>query len=759
MADNKPWGATAGDWSLFAKVFGLRADLLPVVSNPNAPIWSGSTMSEKGKTPSQFNRDGEVVGISAWTSRTSTDTDIKRWAAHSDLGICVQTRTVRAIDIDIPDPVVAARVRDVVELTLDRVLPARGRSNSGKCLLAFKMPGTFTKRIIRCEGGIIEFLANGQQFVAVGTHPSGERYSWTWADGELAIPTLTQDQFEEVWRQLAELFAVEPTATGRGEGAKPLSMRQAGDAADPVIDFLEATGWVKSWQKDGRLNVRCPWESEHTSESGETASVWFPAGVGGFDKGNYRCLHAHCEHRSKEDFFAAVGYEEDLAESFDIITVTVDGEADSAPALPKPIYQRKRNGAILGNISNTELALARPDVVLRYLAWDEFRAELVTADWVVEAHDTLRLQWRAFTDNDYTLMKLRLERTQGFETISKDNMRDAVRAVALRNRFDSAIHWLTHHVPAWDGVDRIDAYYSRCLGAADTEYAQAVAAYTWTALAGRVLEPGCKADMVPVLISGEGTGKSTSVAAMVPDPEAHFAEIDLMRRDDDLSRLMRGKLVGEIAELRGLNTRDEESIKAWVTRRFEEWTPKYQEFGTRFARRLLFIGTSNQWDFLANDGSAARRWLPLPVGRTDLATIERERLQLWAEARERFQANGVEWQEADRLGKAAREDHRFHDEWQSTIEHWLAQGDDMGEADSPPRGASPVVVADVLVSAIGLPLTRCGQAEQKRAARVLMALGYSRKKARVAGRVTWTYCPEPSCRFLRTANNCAMDLA
>ena len=28
------------------------------------------------------------------------------------------------------------------------------------------------------EGGLVEFLATGQQFVALGTHPSGVRYEW-----------------------------------------------------------------------------------------------------------------------------------------------------------------------------------------------------------------------------------------------------------------------------------------------------------------------------------------------------------------------------------------------------------------------------------------------------------------------------------------------------------------------------------------------------------------------------------------------------
>ncbi|ESF27670.1 putative replication protein, partial [Salmonella enterica subsp. enterica serovar Tallahassee str. 0012] len=45
-----------------------------------------------------------------------------------------------------------------------------------------------------------------------------------------------------------------------------------------------------------------------------------------------------------------------------------------------------------------------------------------------------------------------------------------------------------------------------------------------TALAGRVLEPGVKADMVPILVGPQGCGKSSGVEALSPDP-AFFTEI------------------------------------------------------------------------------------------------------------------------------------------------------------------------------------------------------------------------------------------
>ena len=63
--------------------------------------------------------------------------------------------------------------------------------------------------------------------------------------------------------------------------------------------------------------------------------------------------------------------------------------------------------------------------------------------------------------------------------------------------------------------------------------------------------PGIKADMVPVAVGKQGLMKSATVEAITPARE-FFAELDLSKSDDDKARLMRGKLVIELGELKGL---------------------------------------------------------------------------------------------------------------------------------------------------------------------------------------------------------------
>lgn len=315
-------GATPQDWARLQSI-GLTSELLPVVSDTSATIDPNSSIKDIGKTPSRFNQAGNVVGIGKWTQQQTTASQVRAWSQDPRLGICIQTRHVRAIDVDLADPERSAEVRSLVEMILGE-MPCRWRSNSGKLLLAFTMPGEFAKRIIRTGEGIIEFLSTGQQFIAHGTHTSGVRYQWDKLDvvdvlGE--FPVVSADEFETLWQGLAEMYG---NSTEMRNGQAPATARRAEDASDDVVDYLEQEDWVRDWGPDGKVYVTCPWKDGHSSDSGPTESTWFPAGVGGFAQGHYKCLHASCAHRTDEAFLDAVGY---TADQFEEVVPTLEDRA------------------------------------------------------------------------------------------------------------------------------------------------------------------------------------------------------------------------------------------------------------------------------------------------------------------------------------------------------------------------------------------------------------------------------------------------
>lgn len=420
----------------------------------------------------------------------------------------------------------------------------------------------------------------------------------------------------------------------------------------------------------------------------------------------------------------------DAPELSDEPVIVKDGGGDLVIDKPAARFITDKQGRKEARQYNHELFLRDVDAVGLEIAWDDFTAQIV---W----RKAGKTAWRPFGDEHYAAIVLQMDRN-GFVVQQPSTVRPAVYAHAIKHRVDLLADWV-EQLPAWDGVERVERFWIDYAGAADTPYIRAVGAYSWTAQAGRALDPGCQADMVPILVSKQGTRKTSLVRAIAP-AEEQFVEINLMDRDDDTTRKMRGKTVVELGELRGMHTRAKEDIKAFITRRVEEWVPKYQEFAKQFKRRFVFYGTTNRDDFLA-DETGERRYLPFEVGddmQLDVEGVERDREQLWAEAVAMWREGGIRWQDAERLAAGEHERFKETDAWTPMVRRWLLE-------DDPLSGGAPVNrpyawgTQDVLVGAVGLTAKQIGRGEQIRVGAVLKELGCARKKVRGLG---WVYSAE-----------------
>ena len=355
-------GAAPDEWHHFDLGLGLTEDLMPVVCGPGTiSPRSNLKPSDLGRVPSLLNYEGHVTGISNWTKMLTTGGQIRKWMQTSAYGICINCRLVRGLDIDVLDPVLADAIASVVERELGMKLPTRRREGVAKRLLAVKVDGEFGKRRLSVAGGqIVELLANGQMFVAVGSRLDGSRYYW---DGGLPddIPTITMEQLERIWLTLEIEFAVEASviSPAPGEGKADI------DADDPVADYLAEKGLVLGESSRG-LNVACPWQDEHTGgETGDGSTMWLHAGGKGNEIGHFKCMHAHCAHRSRADYLEAVGYVEDVSSMFDVIEDTPEEAAEAAekaarfaPVPVAEILKRKSPGWLVKDtIPDADLVL------------------------------------------------------------------------------------------------------------------------------------------------------------------------------------------------------------------------------------------------------------------------------------------------------------------------------------------------------------------------------------------------------------------
>lgn len=392
------------------------------------------------------------------------------------------------------------------------------------------------------------------------------------------------------------------------------------------------------------------------------------------------------------------------------------------PASTELSFMAASQGLIAATVASVETALLSEESGVK-IAYDTFKDRVSIS--------IKGSPWRPFRDTDYGRLRAAFER-RGFKPVPAEAMSTAVGMVAEANMFDSAIEWANGL--RWDGQNRIDAAMIRYYGCEDTPYTRAVGAYLFTALAGRCLVPGIKADMALILVGLQGAQKTSSIEVLCPEHEA-FGEADLNKRDTDLARAMRGKLIVELAELNGLAGRDQEAIKAWISRRVEEWTPKYKEMAIKYLRRCILVGTDNKGEFL-DDPTGARRFLPAHVGSVDLKALESDRDQLWAEGVVRFRESGIAWQEAERLARA--EHHKFEvvDELLNVVEQFLASPPPPmlnQPVVTTPRSASPIRGADIISGALGKPLGQITKSDQMALAKIMRRLGYRRDTARING--------------------------
>lgn len=379
-------------------------------------------------------------------------------------------------------------------------------------------------------------------------------------------------------------------------------------------------------------------------------------------------------------------------------------------------------GLIASTVATIETALSSEESGVK-IAYDSFKDRISIS--------VAGAPWRPLRDTDYGRLRAAFER-RGFKPVPAEAMSTAVAMVAESNSFDSATQWAEGLV--WDGVERLPTMMPRFYGTDDTAYTRAAGLYLFTALAGRALVPGIKADMAVIMVGLQGAMKTSSIEVLCPEPEA-FGEVDLNKRDTDLARQLRGKLVVEMAELNGLAGRDQEAIKAWISRRKEEWTPKYKEMAIAYWRRCVLIGTDNKGEFL-DDPTGARRFLPLHVKAVDVVGLAAVRDQLWAEGVTRFKRSGIAWQDAERL--ARDEHHKFEvvDELASVIHNFMESPPTpkIGEPlVTEPRSAHPIRGADILTGALNMKFGDIKKSDEQRLGKIMRKLGYQRDTQRVNG--------------------------
>lgn len=273
----------------------------------------------------------------------------------------------------------------------------------------------------------------------------------------------------------------------------------------------------------------------------------------------------------------------------------------------------------------------------------------------------------------------------------------------------------------WDGVTRVDRWLTSYAGAPDTPYTSAVGRMWLIAAVARAMLPKSICKTMLILEGPQNAGKSTLLRRLCPN-EDWFSDtpIDLGKSGADKYQALRGKWIVEIPELDGFKGRDARSIKSFVSSPVDNYRASYGRKNQDVPRQCVFAGTTNEDRYLADATGNVRFW-PVRISRADVAGIERDRDQIWAEAFA-YYMDGAEWHITDAsiaaMATDEQEAREEEDSWLGAVSDWLR---------TPLGGAaalSGIHVGDVLSGAIGMAKERHDRWPQTRAGIIMRKLGF-----------------------------------
>lgn len=695
-----------------AEVEATRSELVDAGYRPIEIINWNADHKDRGKAPIRSSwQHGPDIGP----------------ALHGALNTGILCTGLRAIDIDVDNPTIAARVK---ALTLERFgeAPMRYRDNSPRVLLLYRAAeGQPGKRWIKSESfGKVEVLGHGQQFVAYGIHHSGATLQWM-PDGPRSwpvdtLPAVTEEQITEFLDAAGEIIGADKPASGSGNRERsPLGQR------GPAFDVLAALAAIpnngaadwEAWNKiglatwgatDGSEMGRCAWHewsARHPAyDEAATEARWqhyrdHPPGAGAGTL--YAIAREHGWRRQRPQH-------ERPEEATDA--------TDTASKSWQDYLQRDDRGAVIPNLANALTALRQAEELAGLVAYDDMLRHTMLQRAVPGSKTGKFAGLRPMEDADVAAIQEWLQRHE-LRRLGKEVAAQAVDLVGREHRFHPVRDYLDGL--RWDGTPRIDKWLSDYLGAEPTPYTAAIGRWFLIAAVARIMRPGCKADYMMVLEGPQGARKSTACAIL--GGEWFSDSLPDVTAGKDVAVHLNGKWLIEVAEMSALGKAEAAALKAFITRDTERYRPPYGREEIIAPRQCLFIGTTNKALYL-RDETGGRRFWPVKVGTIDTEALRRDRDQLFAEAVQAFRAGAQWWPDADFEAQhiAPEQEARFEaDPWEAAIKAFLA-----------PRHKT--TVPEIARECIGIELTKQDVKESRRITAILERAKWVPERTKKDGR-------------------------
>lgn len=288
--------------------------------------------------------------------------------------------------------------------------------------------------------------------------------------------------------------------------------------------------------------------------------------------------------------------------------IFINSKGEASQGQREPIFDLNDKGLIKKTWANIKEAITYDPELYGHIKYNELASSIwLFGELPWEKKETYR-QWQ---DSDDQNLKSFLEQRYGFN--KSDKIMDALTMVAHNNNFNPVTDELNKIALDYQEQDykgAIRRLLVEYMGVEDTDYHYEVMKTFMLGAICRVFHPGCKFDYTIILYGAQGFGKSEFVRRLALCPEwfnDNFNTFD----GDKASEKLAGMWMLELAELKALkSSKDAESIKAFLTSRYDTYRAPYERRTQQRPRMCVFAGTTNNMNVFV-DKTGNRRFWPI----------------------------------------------------------------------------------------------------------------------------------------------------
>lgn len=327
--------------------------------------------------------------------------------------------------------------------------------------------------------------------------------------------------------------------------------------------------------------------------------------------------------------------------------------------------------------------------------------------------------------------------------VGLDICEEGIRTAAKRSEFDSLIEWVKA-LPEWDKVPRLDRWLHTYFECKDDAYHRTTGRSWLRAVLERALNPGLLVDIVPILIGNQRSNKNYAISSLFYSERLDSPWLSVMSdfKPDDLKlkRLSTTRWILHDDEFKARDPKLLDKIKSWVSMTDEQYLAKFENDLTVRLRRALLICSSNDRQVLF-DMTGNRRWLTWEIGTIRVHELQRDRLQLFAEA-----LAGASWREGldfDLIAENTAQSEVVDPLRERLLR--LCTEPRQGLTGQPlPPAWTGWVTSDALCDLLGISTEKADQNFAVRLGRAVASIeGWSKRTGRGAGMIRFYRPPDP----------------